>query len=141
MSIFILVVSAGVCAGLSAGCFFPVSILKQDNKDVAWCHIQPEKQGNKEWEGGGQNLKKGGGSSLNRGFSECSATYSNKQKWGQKHLKKNYLKTNSENLRDIRDFDFVPTFGNFIRGKFSLKNPLFVKILVHISWEMVMLEK
>ena len=44
-------------------------------------HSARETGQQKEWEGGGQNLKKGGRSSLNREFSECSATYSNKQKY------------------------------------------------------------
>ena len=40
----------------------------------------------------------------------------------QEILQNNYLKPNFENS-EIKDF--VPTFWNFIRGKFSLKNALF----------------
>ena len=31
-----------------------ISFIKQNNTDVAWSHIQPNRQGNKESGGGGQ---------------------------------------------------------------------------------------
>ena len=47
----------------------------------------------------------------------------------QEILQNNHWKTNSENSEI---WDFVPTFWNFVRGKFSLKNTLFRTLNAHI---------